>query len=164
MKFTYCPDCSEKLSLKEIGDEGLVPFCEKCGRPWFSFSYPCVICLVTDETGENVALIKQSYVSDNYICVAGYVKEGENLEYTAKREVSEETGLEVVSVRYVKSRYYEKRDNLMCGFVCTVKKGNFDISSEVDSASWFTLDEAEKRLRKGSIAWQLFREYADSIK
>lgn len=164
MKFTCCPQCGNVLSEKEIGDEGLVPFCDKCLRPWFSFSYPCVICLVTDETGKNIALIKQSYVSDNYICVAGYVKSGEELESTAAREVTEETGLEVLSVRYVKSWFYEKRDNLMCGFVCTVKKGEFDISGEVDSACWFTLEEADKRLRHGSIAWQLFREYADNIK
>lgn len=33
MRFTYCPYCGEKLTKKEIGDEGLVPFCEKCNVP-----------------------------------------------------------------------------------------------------------------------------------
>ena len=158
MIFKYCPECSNKLTEKEIGDEGLVPFCENCNRPWFSFSYPCVICLVLDNQG-NIALIKQSYVSDNYICVAGYIKQGENAENSAIREVEEETGLKVTKANYINSYYYQKRDNLMLGFACTVDKGEFNISREVDKAQWFTLSEATNLLRKGSIASQLLYDY-----
>ena len=51
MTFSFCPQCGGKLETKEIGDEGLVPFCVKCSRPFFSFSYPCVLCIVTDGAG-----------------------------------------------------------------------------------------------------------------
>lgn len=33
MKYTYCPHCGDKLMKKEIGDEGLIPFCERCSIP-----------------------------------------------------------------------------------------------------------------------------------
>ena len=52
MQFDYCPKCGVKLVPKKIGDEGFVPRCGKCERPWFSFSYPCVICLCISEDDE----------------------------------------------------------------------------------------------------------------
>ena len=158
MTFQYCPNCGEKLIQKEIGDEGLIPYCNSCNRPFFPFSYPCVICLIIDHEN-HIALIKQSYVSDRYICVAGYVKQGETVESAAKREVEEEIGISVLSAQYINSYYYEKSDNLMCGFVCTVDRADFHISCEVDSAQWFSLEDAEKHLRQGSVGQDLLRDY-----
>jgi NAD+ diphosphatase len=117
-----------------------------------------IICLVVDKSG-NTALIKQNYVSDHYVCVAGYVKQGERIEETAKREVEEETGCTVYEAKYINSYYYGKRDNLMLGFVCVVANVTFKLSREVDSAKWFSLAEAENRLRPGSIGQDLLRDY-----
>ena len=100
MQFKFCPECGEKLITKTIGDEGETSFCENCGRPWFSFSYPCVICLLTDGAGK-YALIRQTYATRNYVCVAGFIKEHETAEQTALREIREETGLEVLNMRYI---------------------------------------------------------------
>lgn len=33
MRFTYCPDCGKKLIMKEIGDEGEIPYCDGCKKP-----------------------------------------------------------------------------------------------------------------------------------
>ena len=52
MKFTYCPDCGTKLIQKEIGDEGLVPWCECCNKPFFDMFSTCIIALVADEYAE----------------------------------------------------------------------------------------------------------------
>ena len=92
MQFRFCPQCGGRLTQKKIGDEGEVPFCGDCNRPWFGFSYPCVICLLTDGAGK-YALIRQTYATRNYVCVAGFIHEGETAEQTAVREVREETGL-----------------------------------------------------------------------
>lgn len=156
MVFKHCPQCGEKLILKEIGDEGSVPFCGSCSRPFFSFSYPCVICLVTDGAGQ-FALIKQGYVSERYVFVAGYVQRGETLEAAAAREVEEEIGLKVKSVRYLESRYFERDDNLMAGFEVTVEHGDFSLSREVDSAEWFDKESAKERLTGSKVCIELFR-------
>lgn len=158
MTFSYCPTCGRKLTDRPIGDEGLVPFCEDCNRPWFPVIYPCVICLCADEKGQ-VALIKQSYGADRFVCVAGYVKPGEAVEHTARREVAEETGLAVLDVQYIGSYPYEKRDNLMLGFVCRVKHGEFALSGEVAEAKWFSPEEAEEALQGANIARQLLLDY-----
>lgn len=159
MKFIHCPQCGEKLVKREIGDEGLVPFCESCKRPWFDMPYACTITLVINEFDE-VALIRQDYVSDHhYICVAGYIKCGESAEETAAREVKEELGLEPETIRYTRSYYFEKNDMLMLAFEAHVKKGDFRLSKEVDGAAWLTFEEAYPRMRKGSIAIQLLENY-----
>ena len=49
MKFTYCPDCGTKLIQKEIGDEGLMPYCENCKKPLFDMFSTCIIALVVNE-------------------------------------------------------------------------------------------------------------------
>lgn len=155
MDFTYCPQCGERLVSKVCGDEGETPYCDSCKRPFFPFSYPCVICLCVDGERSEIALIKQSYVSENYVNVAGYVKQGETPESAAVREVKEEIGLDALSVSYVGSWYHAKSDNLMLGFVCAVKKGELTISSEVDEADWFPLEKARELLRQDSIGMSL---------
>ena len=158
MKFVFCPRCGSKLTTKQVGDEGEIPYCESCGRPWFSFSYPCVICLLTDGEGR-FALIRQTYATKNYVCVAGFIKEQETAEQTAVREVREETGLEVVKLRYINSYYYPKHDNLMLGYVCTVMPDKFKLSGEVERAGWFTLEEARELLSHGTVGKDLLRDY-----
>lgn len=160
MEFRFCPQCGAELSRKEIGDEGGVPFCESCNRPWFGFSYPCVICLLHDGAG-NYALIQQTYATKNFVCVAGFIHAGETAEQTAVREIREETGLEVQDIRYISSYYYPKHDNLMLGYLCRVEHGEFRLSGEVERAGWFGLEEARELLSHGTVGKELFR---DSLK
>ena len=158
MRFTYCPHCGEKLVKKEIGDEGLVPFCEGCEIPLWDMFTTCIITAVVNEEDE-VALLKQSYLtSTQYVCVAGHMKIGESAEETVIREVKEELGLDVEELTFIKTYPYEKKEMLMLGFKAKVKKADFVLSQEVDTAKWFKFDEALENIREGSIAWQLVKE------
>lgn len=158
MKYIFCPSCGEKLIEKEIGDEGFVPFCLSCNKPVFEVFNVCIITAVLNEFDE-IALIKQEYVSSiNFVCVAGYIKPHENAEETALREVQEELGIVPIWSKYIKSYFYEKRDMLMLGFLTRVKKSDFNLSDEVDSAEWFEYKDALAMLRDGSIAKQLVIE------
>lgn len=159
MKFIHCPLCGDKLVPKNIGDEGLVPYCTTCDHPMFHNPYTCTLTLVVNEL-EEVALIRQNYVSQsNYVLVAGYIKSGESAEETAVREAQEEIGVTPNSVKYLKSYYYEKRDMLMLGFVAFADKCDLSISREVDEAGWFSIEDSLKLIKEGSIAMQLLLEY-----
>lgn len=158
MKFTYCPHCGKQLIKKEIGDEGLIPFCDNCNLPLWDMFTTCIICVVVNEFNQ-VALLRQNYVSqNNYVCVAGIMKIGESAEETAIREVKEEIGQDVVKLEYIKSYPYEKKEMLMLGYKATVKKSEFKLSGEVDSVEWFDFENTLTNLREGSIAWQLVKQ------
>ena len=157
MRFTYCPHCGEKLNKREIGDEGLIPYCNTCRVPLWDMARTCVICAVINEQNE-IALIRQSYVSEvKYVCVAGVMTLGESAEDTARREIREEIGLEAEQLTYVRSYPYIEKELLMLGFKATVQKAGFTLSGEVDSARWVPFDKALSLLREGSIAWQLVK-------
>ena len=116
---------------------------------------------MTDGAGQ-FALIKQGYVSERWVCVAGYVQRGETLEAAASREVEEETGLKVKAVRYLKSYYFGRDDNLMAGFVVTAEQGDFTLSGEVDRAEWFDEKTAGELLSGGKVCNELIGEYLKS--
>lgn len=158
MRFSFCPHCGTRLIQKEIGDEGLVPFCETCSMPLFDMFSTCVICAVTNECGE-IALLRQSYLSETrYVCVSGFMKIGESAEESAVREIKEEIGQTVEKLTFVKSYPYEKKEMLMLGFHAKVKKAELVLSSEVDAAEWVAFSDALGKIREGSIAWQLVKE------
>lgn len=155
MRFEYCPHCGTKAEEREIGDEGLIPYCAKCDTPLWDMFTTSIIAAVVNEFGE-IALLRQDYVSrTSYVCVAGVMKIGESAEETVVREIKEELGLTVKSLEYIKSYPYDKKEMLMLGFKAVVEKGDFKLSGEVDSAKWVKLEDAPQLLREGGIAWQL---------
>ncbi len=157
MHFTYCPYCGTKLIDKEIGDEGMIPFCTNCSIPLWDMFTTSIIAAVVNECGE-IALLRQNYVSTtNYVCVAGIMKIGEAAEETVIREVKEEIGQDVEKLEFIKSYSYEKKEMLMLGYKASVKKQDFEFSAEVDSVEWIKLEKALSLLREGSIGWQLVK-------
>lgn len=157
MHFTFCPHCGTKLISREIGDEGLIPYCEKCEIPLWDMFTTSIIAAVVNEYGE-IALLRQNYVSKtNHVCVAGVMKIGESAEETVIREVKEEIDQDVESLEFIASFPYEKKDLLMLGYKAVVKKKDFKLSVEVDSAEWVKSEEALSLLREGGIAWQLVK-------
>lgn len=157
MRFEYCPWCGSKLIKKEIGDEGMIPYCKNCKAPLWDMFTTSIIAVVVNENKE-VALLRQNYVSTtNYVCVAGIMKIGESAEDTVIREVQEEIGQQVDELKYIKSYPYEKKEMLMLGYKATVKKQNFVLSGEVDWVEWVKYEDALALLREGSIGWQLVK-------
>lgn len=162
MRFTYCPHCGGKLIKKEIGDEGLIPYCENCKVPLWDMFTTSIIAAVVNEERE-VALLRQDYVSaTKYVCVAGIMKLGESAEDAVRREVQEEIGQQVEELVFVKSYPYEKKEMLMLGFKAAVKKRALVLSGEVDSARWVKYEDALSLLREGSIAWQLVKNVIEN--
>ncbi len=161
MKANYCFICGSKAIQKEIGDEGLMPYCPECNMPLWDCFYSSIICAVVNEYNE-IALLRQEYVSTtNFVCVAGHMKSGESAEETVKREVNEEIGQEVNDLIYIRSYPYEKKNLLMLGFLARVNKKEFKLSGEVDNVEWFPIEEGPAKLREGGIAWQLVKEIND---
>ncbi|MFG6385722.1 MAG: NUDIX domain-containing protein [Muribaculaceae bacterium] len=141
MHFKFCPDCGRELSGRELGDEGLVPWCDSCDKPWFDVFPSAIIALVYNERGE-VLLLRQSYISTEFCnLVSGYITPGESAEECAVREIFEETGLVVNRLELKLTSWFDRKEMMMIGFFARVDNGELKLSGEVDSASWHHKDE-----------------------
>ncbi len=151
-EYKYCSHCGKELILKEIGDEGIIPFCVECNKPYFRNPVCSVLVAVVNNNNNEVLLLKQNYVSaTNWVLVAGYLKVSESLEKAVYREVLEETGLEISECKYINSYYYNNKEILMIGFVAYTNNHNFNLNSkEVDNIKWETFSNALSSLRNGS--------------
>lgn len=156
MKFTYCPHCGTKLIENEIGDEGMVPYCDNCRQPMFDMFSTCIIALVVNEYDEAL-LLHQNYISDHYWnLVSGYMKPGERAEETAAREIAEETGVVIDSLEFAGTYWFEKKGLLMIGFIARAKKQELELSGEVDAAEWVPVREALDMVHpEGSVSHAL---------
>lgn len=161
MRCTHCPDCGALLSSRPLGDEGLVPWCDACRRPWFDTFSTCIIAAVLNGRGE-VLLQRESRRPEMEVLVAGYIKPGESAEDAARREIAEESGLTVTALRYMGSYPHGGGERLMLGFAARAEGEATPGSSEVVSSRWATLDEAVSALRAGSIAQQVVMAIRDA--
>ncbi len=151
----YCYKCGEKLTEKECFNcgisEGLVAYCENCQEFRFPIFNSAVSMVVFNPDFSKALLIKQ-YGQDKNILVAGYVNIGESLEEAVMRELKEETALEIESLQFNESKFFEKSNSLLNNFIVQTKSENFILSAEVDFAKWYSKEEAKKEVYPNSLA------------
>jgi NAD+ diphosphatase len=149
---------------------------------------PAVIMLVHDGVpgddgrcllGSNTAWAPRPGRIRRYSCLAGFVEPGESAEDAVAREVYEEVGIRVASVRYVASQPWPYPGSLMLGFYASADPADelhLD-PVEIAAARWFTRAEIRSSLKAAadpdapetepglpggsSIASRLVRGWAD---
>lgn len=164
MRYIYCPLCGTKLIPKKAGDDGDVPYCSSCSKYWFDSFASCVIVLIYNEYDE-IVLCRQGYLSDRYTSVtSGYITPGENAEETAVREVKEELGIDLESLEYAGTVWFDKGDMLMHGYVGFTHKCELVLSEEIDSAEWVPYEEAPKTMfpdSPGNALYAVYRKFLE---
>lgn len=79
---------------------------------------------------------------------AGYLEPGETVEMCGARELSEETGLQALSMEYVFSQPWPFPSSLMMGFLAEVASTTLSLDTdEIEEAHWFTRAELTKMLQ-----------------
>ena len=83
-----------------------------------------------------------------FSCLAGYVEPGESAEAAVVREVAEEVGVRLTSLRYSGSQSWPYPGSLMLGFHATADRSQeFRLDpEEIDEARWFTRDDIAKMI------------------
>ena len=159
----HCEECGSKLILKFCENEGLVPYCETCGKFMFPPFKTAVSMAVVDRKQEKFLIAK--HTNGEYLLFAGYVKKGESAEKTIVREIKEETGLNAVKYRYMGSRYHEPKNVLMLGFIVVVSDGETKLNeAEISEAKWCSFDEALETVSHDSTAGFLLKSAIAELK
>ena len=159
----YCQECGTALIEKELENEGIVPFCPKCNQYRFPLYNVAVSMIVISRRTDKILLIKQ-YGRPFFILVAGYVNRTESLEHAASREIKEETGMTVSSLRFNRTKFFEPSNTLMCNFTAFVDdESEMNTNEEIDSYQWFTKDEAKENIKKNSLAEYFLNAYLNEV-
>ena len=158
----FCHVCGTRLVLREQPEDGPEPWCPTCGAWRYpGFSVGCSM-IVYHPDGKRILTIDQ--YGKHGILVAGYVARGEDLESTVRREVLEETGLELDSVEFNASRFYEPSNTLMANFVCRATGAEAHANpGEVDRLRWVPVADVLGRMPDGSLAQWFVRHHLESV-
>ena len=159
LKNQYCGKCGSH-NVNKPGERAKV--CPECGNIVFPRISPAVIVAVVKD--DKILLGRGSRSPTNfYSVIAGFVEPGETLEECLKREVKEETGIEVKNIRYFGSQPWPYPDSLMVGFTAEYAGGEIQIDgTEILDAAWFTVDRLPMIPGKISISRRLIDWYIEN--
>ena len=162
----YCGHCGS-LQLKKTSISKYCPQCQVETGPKLS---PAVIAVIY--RGDEILLVKsKTFIRDFYVLISGFVELGESFEESLRREVAEETGIELKNIRYFGSQAWPFPRNIMVGFLAEYAGGELRFQEEeISCGGWFRYDNLPKIPDKASIsrrwidAWVREREVANSCR
>ncbi len=156
----YCGTCGEKTRKKE--DEHAV-VCTACDHIFYPVINPVIIVCIA--RGNEILLARSPhFLSGIYSIIAGFVEAGETLEHAVAREVAEEVGVTIDSIRYRCSQPWPFPHSLMIGFTASYAGGEIKIDpGEIEDAGWYVSDNLPPLPASGSISRILIDMVVDEI-
>ncbi|WP_407360817.1 NAD(+) diphosphatase [Microbacterium sp. LBN7] len=142
----FCPTCGGGTEVRQAGWSRR---CLVCGRDHFPRNDPAVIVAVESRDGERLLLgANANWGGRMYSCFAGFTEAGESLEATVHREIEEESGVRLSSLRYISSQAWPFPRSLMIGFRAVVDDESAALADgeEIVDVRWFTRSEIASAL------------------
>jgi 8-oxo-dGTP diphosphatase len=147
-EFRYCPRCATELVMRPAhDDEPERPHCPRCGFVHYRNPSPTVQAWI-DRDGAFLALRRnRDPLRGEWNMPGGFVEAGESGPEAIRREVREETGLEVEVTGLIgifASAYgsgSEAEPIFDVAYRCRETGGDLTISGESSEAAWFPLAE-----------------------
>jgi len=160
----FCGCCGAPMKLNsEISKK-----CINCGKEVWPQLATAVIVRITRHVNnqegsadDEILLVHaNNFRRPYYGLVAGFVETGETLEDAVRREVHEETGIEITNIRYFGSQPWPYPCGLMVGFTADFVAGNVHLQrSELSSGGWFSRNNMPPIPGKSSIARRLIDDW-----
>jgi len=134
----FCSRCGGRSAMTQSGWQRN---CNNCNASHFPRTDPVVIMLITH--GDDILLGRSpNFPEKMYSLLAGFLEPGETIEAAVRREVLEETNVEVGPVTYLASQPWAFPNSLMigCHGHATSKQITID-PHEIESALWISKSE-----------------------
>jgi NAD+ diphosphatase len=135
----FCSNCGGR---NRVVDGGYRRHCDSCGMDHFPRTDPVIIMVVRH--GSRILLGRQAaWTAGMYSALAGFLEPGETIEDAARREVLEEAGITVGTVRYAASQPWPFPSSLMIGLIGEALTDRISLDDkELEDARWFDRAEA----------------------
>jgi NAD+ diphosphatase len=148
----FCGRCGTRMRVRR---SELAKICPSCNFTSFPRLSPAVIMSVIDE--DRILLARSPHFPRGmYSTLAGFVEPGETLEEAVAREVREEVGLDICSIRYEGSQPWPFPHSIMAAFSSRYKGGTIQMDKkEIEDAAWFSRDSLPPLPSRISIARHL---------
>jgi len=157
----YCGRCG---SPTEYASAERAKICMECREIYYPRISPAIIVAVKKGNKLLLARNKQRKLGF-YSVLAGFVEPGETLEECVKREVREETGIEVKNIRYFTSQPWPFPNALMIGFTADYAGGEIrEDNREIADAGWFSPENLPRVPGPISIARKLIDAFLEEQK
>ncbi|MDA8045218.1 MAG: NAD(+) diphosphatase [Actinomycetota bacterium] len=154
----YCGRCA---TATELSERERSRRCPACGLAAFPRLAPAMITLVERADGRVLLARNAGWPTAMYSCLAGFVEPGESVEAAVRREVREEVGIEVGTLRYFGSQPWPFPHSLMLGFHAEYGAGRIEVDGEeISDAKWFGRDDLPQIPGRISIARKLIDDWA----
>lgn len=139
----HCAVCG---AATEVAEAGYKRACPSCNAEHFPRTDPVVIMLATH--GDKAFLGRQKiFPKGMYSALAGFIEPGESIEEAVARELDEEAGLSINSVRYHSTQPWPFPSSLMIGCLAEAESEEFEIDGvELSGGKWFTKAELAEAL------------------
>jgi nucleoside triphosphatase len=109
---------------------------------------PTVGALIFNPAGK-IFLMKSHKWRDKYVIPGGHIELGEKVEEALKREIKEETGLDIYDIEFIcfqefvfDEAFWKKRHFIFFDYACKTSSTEVKLNSEAQEFVWVTLDEA----------------------
>jgi NAD+ diphosphatase len=129
----YCARCGSKTNF---ADAGYKRVCPECNAEHFPRTDPVVIMLATHGDACLVGRGKQ-FPRGMYSALAGFIEPGETIEEAVRRELHEEAGIVVGSVKYFATQPWPFPSSLMIGCFAEAESRDIKVDeNELAEARW----------------------------
>ncbi|MEM1192134.1 MAG: NAD(+) diphosphatase [Pseudomonadota bacterium] len=139
----FCARCGNPTAM---ADGGAKRRCDACGTDHFPRTEPVAIVLVTH--GEDCLLGRGPNFPPGFMsALAGFAEAGETLEECAIREIHEEAGVRIKSVRYQFSQPWPFPASLMMGCFAIAEDKTLTLDrTEIEDARWVSRETLKQLL------------------
>lgn len=112
----YCPQCGNKLALKEVdGAERLACIENSCSYIFWNNPVPVVAALVR-YSDKFIIARNVAWPAGIFSLIAGYLEHGENPDEAVLREVNEELGLQAKISRFIGHYDFSEKNQLIIAY------------------------------------------------